>query len=270
MLIHGVTLTAALNWSGVLERLGDRFRVIAMDLCGHGDSFGPGSQFSLEDCADDLARLAEIRGGEHTVAVGYSMGGLIAQLLYRRHQNLVAGLALCCTARNFRGSPPEKMAALMLPAVTAMMRWNPMYQAVGAEVFCSSLVGDALDPRTRDWVRAEMRRTSLTTAVAAIQAVSNFTSHDWAGGIDVPTAVIVPARDRVVHPSRQRKLAAAIPGAKLYEFDGDHGAFLNDPETLHSILVAACDWVSATKSLEPAASNALRSSPQFGTRAVAT
>jgi 3-oxoadipate enol-lactonase len=256
MLVHGVTLTAALNWSGVLEPLGAQFRVIAMDLCGHGESFRPVGRFSLEDCADDLAQLASIRGVEQLVAVGYSMGGLIAQLLYRRHRSLVTGLVLCGTARNFRGSPFERMAAMMLPAMMAMTSWNPMYQAFGAEVLGSGMIGDAPDPQTRDWARSQMRRTSLATALSAIQSVSDFTSHDWAAGIDVPTAVIVPTRDSVVLPRRQHKLAAAIPGAAIYEFDGDHGAFLNDSETLASILLAACGW--------------LGSGGQLGTRAAAT
>lgn len=90
-----------------------------------------------------------------------------------------------------------------------------------------------------------MRQTSLATALSAIQAASEFTSHDWVAGIDVPTAVVVPTRDHVVPPRRQLKLAAAIPGAAIYEFDGDHGAFLNDPETFASILLEACGWASA-------------------------
>lgn len=245
MLVHGVTLTAALNWSGVLEPLGAQFRVVAMDLCGHGESFPPVGRFSLEDCADDLAQLARIRGVEHLVAVGYSMGGLIAQLLYRRHRNLVTGLVLCGTARNFRGSPFERMAALMWPATMAAMRWNPMYQAVGAQHLGSALIGWVSDPRARHWARAQMRQTSVATALSAIQAASDFTSHDWVAGIDVPTAVIVTTRDHLVPPRRQHKLAAAIPGAATYEFNGDHGAFLNDPETFASILLAACGWASA-------------------------
>lgn len=270
MLVHGVTLTAALNWSGVLEPLGGQFRVLAMDLCGHGESFRPVRRFSLEDCADDLAQLARIRGVEKLVAVGYSMGGLIAQLLYHRHPSLVTGLVLCATGRNFRGSALERAAGLVLPAITGTMRWNPMYQAIGAEFLGYSLIGDAPNPQARDWARAQMRRTSLATALSAVQAVSDFTSHDWATGIDVPTAVIVPKRDRVVNPRRQHKLAAAIPGATVTEFDGDHGAFLNDPETLAGILQAACGEVTAKKPAEAAARGSLGAGFQWGTRPVAT
>jgi hypothetical protein len=86
----------------------------------------------------------------------------------------------------------------------------------------------------------------------------------------VPTAVIVPTRDHVVHPRRQHKLAAAIPGAAIYQFDGDYGAFLNDPETLASVLLAAWGWASAKNPLEAAAPGALGSGGQSGTRAAAT
>lgn len=256
MLAHGVTLTAALNWSFAMESLGRWFRVIAIDLCGHGESFPPAGRFSLEDCADDLAQLAAITGVRQLIAVGYSMGGLIAQLLYHRHRSLVSGLVLCSTARNFRGSSFEKMAAMWLPAVITTTRWNPIYHAVGADLLGSSLIGEAGDQQTRDWVRAQMRQTRVTTALSAIQAVSDFTSHQWAARIEVPTAVIVPSRDRVVHPLRQHKLAAAIPGAATYTFEGDHGAFLNDPETMAKVLLKACTWVA--------------SESQSGTRAVAT
>jgi pimeloyl-ACP methyl ester carboxylesterase len=239
MLVHGVTMTAALNWSGVQESLGRQFRVISMDLCGHGERFPPVGGFSLEDCTDDLALLARICDVSQLIAVGYSMGGLIAQLLYQRHQSLVRGLVLCSTARNFRGSSFEKLAAVWLPTLMATMRWNPIYPTLGSELLGASLIGDAPDRQTRSWARGQMNQTKLTTALEAIQAVSDFTSHDWASSIDVPTAVIVPTRDRVVPPVRQHKLAAAIPGAAIYDFDGDHGAFLNDPETLSVILLAA-------------------------------
>ena len=62
MLIHGVAGTAELNWGKVLASLGCHFRVVAADLRGHGDGIRAGSRFRLEDCADDIAALAEVLG----------------------------------------------------------------------------------------------------------------------------------------------------------------------------------------------------------------
>ena len=108
MLIHGVTFTAELNWGKVFAPLARHFHVAAIDLRGHGDGISTGSRFRLEDCADDIAALAQVLGVGRFVAVGYSMGGMVAQLLYRRHPSLLSGLVLCATARNVRPTAHEK------------------------------------------------------------------------------------------------------------------------------------------------------------------
>ena len=81
MLIHGVTFTAELKWAKVFAPLARHFRVVAADLRGHGDGIRAGSRFRLEDCADDVAALAGVMGIGRFAAVGYSMGGMVAQLL---------------------------------------------------------------------------------------------------------------------------------------------------------------------------------------------
>ncbi len=223
MLIHGVTFTAELNWGMLFAPLARHFRVVAADLRGHGDGGSAGARFRLADCADDLAALAGVLGIRRFTAVGYSMGGMVAQLLYRRHARLLSGLVLCSTAGSGRGSPAEKMAALALPAMAAAARWNPVLRLAGAEVPGLMLLGKVDDPATAAWARAQLRRTSLAAAVAAVQAVSEFSSDTWIGQVDVPAAVVVTTRDRIVPASRQLKLASAIPGASVHRVDADHG-----------------------------------------------
>ena len=240
ILIHGVTVTAQLNWGKVFAPLSRQFRVVAMDLRGHGDGIRVGSRFRLEDCADDVAALAEALAITKVVAVGYSMGGMVAQLLYRRHSPLVKGLILCATARNVLGSPAEQLAALALPAATAAFRWNPLLQPVSAEILGLSLLGPVDDLATAAWVRAQLRRTPLSTAISAMEAVCQFTSHSWIGQVDVPTAVVVTARDRIVPVRRQLKLARAIPGAAVHRVDADHAVCITAPEAFAQVLLQAC------------------------------
>jgi len=240
ILIHGVTFTAELNWGRVLPPLARHFRVIAIDLRGHGDGISAGSRFRLEDCADDIAALAGLLGIGTFVAVGYSMGGMVAQLLYRRHPSLVSGLVLCSTARNVLGSPAEQLTALALPTAAAVTRWNPLLQPMSAEVLGMALMGPIDDPDTARWARAQLRRTTLATAMSAIQAVSEFSSHSWISQVDVPTAVVVTARDRIVPVSRQLKLARAIPGASVHEVDADHAVCVTAPQVFAATLLQAC------------------------------
>ena len=247
MLIHGVTFTAELNWGKSFASLGRHFRVVAMDLRGHGDGIGVRGQFRLEDCADDIAALAEVLGLGQFIAVGYSMGGMVAQLLYRRHAPLLSGLVLCATARNVLGSPAEKLSALALPAVAAAIRLNPFLQPMSAELFGMALLGPVDDPATARRARAQLRRTTLGTAISAVQAVCEFSSNSWIGQVSVPTAVLVTTRDRGRAGQPPAEAGPAIPGATVHEVAADHAACATRPEVFNQVLLQACWSVTAAQ-----------------------
>ena len=249
MLIHGVACTAELNWGKVLAPLGREFRVVAADLRGHGDGISPGARFRLEDCADDVAALAAALDIRRFIAVGYSMGGMVAQLMYRQYAPLLSGLVLCCTAGNVRGSPTEMLAALALPTTAAAIRWNPVLRRAGADVLGMTLLGHVDDPVTARWARAQLSRTTLVTAVSAIQAVCEFTSDGWIGQVDVPTAAVVTTRDRIVPASRQLKLARAIPGASVHQVAAGHGMCINAPQLFARALIEACSGIQPGRAL---------------------
>lgn len=233
-------MTAELNWFRILELLGRHYRVVAPDLRGHGDGIPlRGAKFCLEDNADDVAALAEVLGLERFAAVGYSMGGMVAQLLWRRHPRLVSGLFLCATARNVRGSWLEKLTSLYLPSTITALHLMPFAHAITAEYFGSNLLGHIPDRQSRAWARRQLSRTSLPAAMSAVQSAVEFTSHDWITEIDVPTAVVITSADQVVPPSRQRRLAAAIPHAAVFDLPGDHAVVLNDPARFAQVLIAA-------------------------------
>jgi 3-oxoadipate enol-lactonase len=242
LLVHGVTLTAALNWGRIVQTLGRRYRAVLVDQRGHGAGL-PCGAFRLEDCADDMAAVAEQLGIERLIPVGYSMGGLIAQLMWRRHPQLVAGLVLCSSARNVSGAPWERSAALMMPGLVAAATWMPLSRAIGADVLGTALLDHECAPEQRRWALSEMRRTSLVDALSAMHAVSEFSSHTWIGSVDVPTAVVITGHDRVVPPSRQWKLARALPAATVVQLDGGHDVFLHSPARFGAAVEAACEAV---------------------------
>ena len=238
VLLHGVTLTARLNWGGVVDQLSQHYRLLLLDQRGHGAG-GRAQPFRLEDCADDVAAVARQLGVPKLIAVGYSMGGLVAQLLWRRHRSLVAGLVLCSTTRNTSGAPWEQSAALAMPGLLTAAAWLPPMYALGADVVGSALLDHDTDPFDRRWALSEMRRTSLVDALSAIRAVCEFSSHSWIGSVDVPTAVLVTRHDRVVAPRRQLKLARAVPGSTVIELDGGHDVFLTSPGRFGAAVLAA-------------------------------
>lgn len=243
LLLHGWTVTADLNWYPSYAELGRHFRVVAVDHRGHGRGIRSWRPFSLEDCADDAAALAEVMGLGPVVAVGYSMGGPVAQLLWRRHPGLVSGLVLCATAASFSCLQPlERLLHGGLLALSLAIRLTPdPIRRPFAFAFARHRVeGMAL----RDWAAQQLAMGDPAALVQAGSAIRAFDSRPWVGGIDVPTAVVVTTGDAVVPVARQRSLATAIPGALVREVACGHGACLDDPGAFVPALVEACREVA--------------------------
>src|SRR5882757_929321 len=198
VLLHGLGITADLNWGAAYAELCQRFRVVAPDLPGHGRGIRPWPTFSLEKCADHMVALADWLGIDKFIACGYSMGSLVAQLIWRRHPDRVAGLVLGATSRNFLGSPVERLVSSLAPAFTVAALANPLLRTLSADAFGTPGYLNGVDDESRSYVRAEMRLTSMSTVTAAMAAVADFTSHTWIGDIDVPVSVLVTERDTVV------------------------------------------------------------------------
>ena len=100
LLLHGLMATADLNWSLAVPVLSRRFNVVAPDLRGHGRGMRT-RRFSGDECADDLAAIVRTLELGRVIVVGYSLGGLVAQVFVRRHPELVSGVVLCATASKF-------------------------------------------------------------------------------------------------------------------------------------------------------------------------
>lgn len=243
LLLHGWTVTADLNWATSYRALQRRFRVLAMDHRGHGRGLRSRRPFRLEDCADDAAALCEALGLERVVACGYSMGGPVAQLMWRRHRNLVGGLVLCATGRRF-GSDPQRariFAITLLGASLATRMASPLVQARLVGRYLDARLGH--DPRLA-WAAEQVRRNDPAAVLQAGAALAGFDSRSWIGDVDVPTAVVITDSDEVVAVSRQRHLAAAIPGAVVEEVAGGHDVVVVAPELFIPGLVRACTHAS--------------------------
>jgi pimeloyl-ACP methyl ester carboxylesterase len=244
MLLHGLGMTADLNWSPAYAELCQLFRVVAPDLPGHGRGIRPWPTFSLEKCADHMVALADWLGIDKFVACGYSMGSLVAQLIWRRHPDRVNALVLGATSRNFLGSPAERLISSLSPAFAIAAKSNPLLRSLHADAFGTGYLTD-IDHEGRRYVRAEMSLTSMSTVAAALVAVAAFTSHAWIGDVDVPVSVLVTTRDSVVPPGRQMKLADAVPHATVVTVEGDHGVFVESPTLFAQKILEACQAVKA-------------------------
>jgi pimeloyl-ACP methyl ester carboxylesterase len=90
--IHGIG-SSGISWLPVLRPLAERFRLVTIDLRGHGKSSKPGSGYLLDDYADDLEAVLAAYG-EAPHILGHSLGGLVAITWAKRHPATAVGILL--------------------------------------------------------------------------------------------------------------------------------------------------------------------------------
>lgn len=234
MLLHGLTCTGLLNWYPVFDLLAARGRVVVFDQRWHGRGIRS-PKFTLEDCADDTAAVADALGIDRFVAVGYSMGSLVAQLAWQRHRDRVAGMVLCAATTSFRQEPRER---LFLGTLDRAVRAVGL--TGGAVPVRESLPTD--DPK---WALQQFRQTTPGAITRVTAEIGKFDSSPWIHSVDVPTSVVVTARDKAIPPQRQRWLARQIPGATSYEIQGGHASCVTRVSEFRSGLVPATTSVLA-------------------------
>jgi pimeloyl-ACP methyl ester carboxylesterase len=240
LLVHGWLASAGLNWATTFDPLGEQFHVLAPDLRGHGRGPRSMGRFRLEDCADDLAALLAHLGPKPTIVVGYSMGGLVAQLLWRHRPDLVSGLVLCSTTQAFVLGRRKRyvVAATMYYAANTVRLSRLMTRWYRPPTKALVRFGRGRPKSMRAWATAEMRRHDLRQVFEAGYATCRFDSKPWLGSVDVPAAVIVTTKDRAIPPDAQFQLAASIEGSRVFTLDDDHAACSH--AEFASMLVDAC------------------------------
>lgn len=227
VLLHGWMASGGLNWFTTFGPLSQRCSVVAPDLRGHGRGVRSRRRFRLADCADDVAALLRHLETGPVILVGYSMGGPVAQLLWRRHPDLVQGMVLCATAYRFVAGARERFvfSSMMATAIGTTRAGQLVSQVPSATYRRWGPRPTPAAPSTmRAWAAGEMRRHDKVKLMEAGQAIGSYNARRWIGEVDVPTTVLVTSRDRAIAPAEQRRLAAAIPGAQVQVIDDGHVA----------------------------------------------
>jgi 3-oxoadipate enol-lactonase len=244
MLLHGWMVTADLNWHAAYDPLVQAgYRVLAIDHRGHGRGVRAMAPFRLEDCAADAAAVLRALGIARTVVVGYSMGGVIAQLLVRDHPDVVAGVVLSGTCQHFQDPQTRRVWKWMgIVGVTLGLAPRQAYRAG----FRRS--GITLDERSAWWLSELMRHEARDVAEAG-RELGRFDSRPWLASLRrLPAAMVLTGRDAMVAPVKQRELAQAIDAA-VFEVPLDHLDIADRADIYNPALLDAVSAVAAPQSI---------------------
>jgi pimeloyl-ACP methyl ester carboxylesterase len=206
-------------WAFQMPVLSERYRVIAFDNRGAGQSSVPDLPYTTRMMADDAVGLLDALGVERAHVLGVSMGGMIAQEIALNHPHRVRSLQLHCTYAR----PDRYMLALM-------QTWRAIRAQATVEEWLRTVSLWLFSPRTfqtrPELVDAVVQMGlanpypfSMTGFVRQGDAVRGHDALERLPAVACPTLVSVGTDDILIPPRFAREIAAAIPGAELRTID---------------------------------------------------
>ena len=219
LLLHGFMGSTA-TWAPFVPALAQRWRVIAVDLLGHGGSDAPpeAERYTMERCVQDLLALLDHLEARRPVVLGYSLGGRVALGLAAAAPDRLAGLALESASPGLL-TPEERLArtrgdeALVddlrrdgLPAFVERWQRLPLFDSQ-----------TALPQATRTTLRAQRLANNpvgLAGSLCGLGTGRQAPLWDRLPGLDLPVLVVAGDLDTKFAALAQR-MAADLPRARL-------------------------------------------------------
>ena len=232
VLLHG--LMAHSGFFDSQHVLADQFRLIAVDLRGHGQSRSDGGGLTIEKLAQDVAELATALELEEAIGVGWSLG---ASVLW----NVLAGPA----SSRFAGA----VVVDMTPRVRNEGDWdlglsNEMCEArsaairddfaafaanAGQAIYAQPVAGARRD--MADWSSREFACNDADAIGAIWASLVRQDFRPMLAGIGQPTLVIHGAQSQLYGADTADHLVAALPNARAIEFQhSGHAPHIEQPE----------------------------------------
>jgi 3-oxoadipate enol-lactonase len=210
VLLHAIA-TSSEVWLPQLGVWSNAFRVVRMDLPGHGASEPPSGPLAMRDYADRVKEAMDELRIERAAIVGLSLGGMIAQAFALAYPDRLNALVLAHTSARTEPAVREmwnrrleqfEQYGLEAQAAPTLERWFTRAFALAS-------------PMTLQWLARQIRATSPTGYSAAVGAIQALDHEDRLGEITVPTLVVAGEDDSAVPPAAAAGIAERVPGARL-------------------------------------------------------
>ncbi|AGT36269.1 hypothetical protein N186_09670 [Thermofilum adornatum] len=222
--VHGLG-ESHLTWKPQLEFFPARgYRVLALDLRGHGESQIPPKRISMEDFARDVESVLEAEKIEKALMVGYSMGGLVLLELYRLYLQRFEKIVL------------EAIAPEYPPAMTEVLENMSMHE------IASQVAEFAVSPYASTELKREIyeiiSRTDKRVYIQSAEAATEKSYRDIIRSLRNPVLFISGELDYISPPEVVEEMHAMVPTSKAHIMKGvGHMPHRERPEEYNQLLL---------------------------------
>ncbi|MBU6479056.1 MAG: alpha/beta fold hydrolase [Nitrospirae bacterium] len=234
--LHAFPLNRTM-WATQENALSSQFRIITLDLRGHGESDAPLWRYTLDQAADDVCALLDHLAIQRALFVGLSMGGYILLAFYRKYAARMKGLILADT-RAQADTAEGKDGRFQM----AQIAYKKGPSAI-ADIMIPKLLSPATiqaRPEIVQKVRAMIEGNQISGIAGDLMAMAERPdSIPLLAQITCPTQIIVGKLDQATPPSDAELMAEKIPGARITIIpNAAHLANLEQPEAFNQIVAS--------------------------------
>lgn len=234
VLLHGISSQSA-SWTGQLDALAARFRVIAWDAPGYGGSDAlEGDAPAAADYATTLAALWDALGIRHAVVVGSSLGALVATAFAARWPARVAGLVLLNPAGGYGRASAAEREAKLAARLERLATLGPegLAQALPSGMLSPAASGDAR--ALAAWSTAQLRPHGYAQAARMLAHAHLADDAAHYGG---PALVAGASADTITPPAGCAAIAEAFPRGEFRLLEGPgHLSYLDAPDAVNALI----------------------------------
>jgi 3-oxoadipate enol-lactonase len=198
-------------WDEEIARFKDRYRILAYDTRGHGQSAAPKGPYTLEGLADDLHALLKHLKVEKPHYVGLSMGGMLGQTAALKYPGIFRTMTLADTTSRYPAEAAPMWEERIRIAESKGMA--PLVQPTLERWFTEAFRKNHPDKVKR--VAALIEKTPVPGYVGCCAAIPKINVTSRLKEIKVPTLVICGENDPGTPPAMAREIQENLPGAKL-------------------------------------------------------
>jgi pimeloyl-ACP methyl ester carboxylesterase len=241
VLIHGYTDNAR-DWVPMLPYLSKRYRLILVDIRGHGQSSKPECCYTRLDFAYDIKLLLDGLGVRKADIVGHSLGSIIAQTFAEYWPERTAHVVLISSTG---GSPPDRPKKP--PQFDFAAEIRKLKEPIEADSPFMIAWWDSPTPVDPDFIRRQRKdaagiplRVWLAVLDQALPANNVFGDlQSTLPRLKAPTLLIWGSKDPIMEEDVRQSLRDALPSAKVKIFDGlGHNPFWEDPRGVAEVVNA--------------------------------
>jgi pimeloyl-ACP methyl ester carboxylesterase len=238
MLLHGISSGAG-SWKAAASRLCDRFRVIAWDAPGYGDS----EAFSCDqpDASLYAAALQEMVAAlelESVHLVGHSLGAMIASAYAAAHPQHVRSLLLANPAQGYGSTEPAERAQVAQSRVQLL-------RDLGVDAYIEQRAPRLLRPQPHpaalETVRASMRRLHLEGFTQANWMLANDDLWRYLPRWQGPLSVLCGDLDTITPPAHVTQVAERMHVVCQRLANAGHASYLDEPQAFAECVVHHVD-----------------------------